>query len=523
MNNGPNFQNPLSIHESITKFHDKVEELFQKQPTTLIGLIYRKLTFTPLDKTNEEICSLFNESTLIAKKILEEMEVKSHKFLNLDFLREKLRNNDFQIKTKKGGVFTHKDLEFFCNEMDRLFKKIYPHVEINPFKSTSPYTKMPKIVQNFFSPELKRLREDKQKASIEGMGDQEKKKTQRKIAKGGLAINLGRGVKANKGATGTLIIKDINGKPVGIHKVSEKDVPLWTRIKNIIKSIFGGQLSCLSKAHLAQPRSERAAYLVSRELGFGVAPSSLEATIQNKVGVFQVFVNKNKDRGAVSDVKNTVFELKKYKKPLTSIKNGNGEDQTLYPKGKDEDSYIEAEKEVTKHIRMIDQVDKKGMFYESELILFQKFAIFDYLIGNLDRHGLNWLITVSPDKKITSIRAVDNANAFPKKQPAKNSSAAKNQYAWKSFNIAEQEFTHIVKQFVKDNLNPDKIKNVIKVIKEDLKGNSEEDPGFLDNDMEELFIKRANVIFNLIEKNNQSPATLANISTLEEMESTTNK
>ena len=49
--------------------------------------------------------------------------------------------------------------------------------------------------------------------------------------------------------------------------------------------------------------------------------------------------------------------------------------------------------EAREHIKALES---KALFTEEEKLLFQKSAIFDFLIGNLDRHEDNWFVRVIP-------------------------------------------------------------------------------------------------------------------------------
>ena len=448
--------NQIPIENNLIKdFHSDILDLSKDKFSFKISQLYKKHISMSLDESD-----ISNKVKAVSLKASEILQNVPEDFRDRVALREKLKDVNFKLMSQDGTEISHEDIQCFCDDIDILFLKIYPKLEKNPFSNDSSQSKMPKNLQNYLSPELKKLRSEKQEQKMkvkqddftkEELIEKAEKRTQRKILKGQFAVSLGQGIKANKGATGTLIIKDINGKPVGVHKVSEKDVPILTRIKNLLKSIFGGQLSFLSKAHLAQPRSERAAYLVSRELGFDLAPPSAEATIQGKVGVFQVFISKEKKgSGVISEVKESLKEIKAHLEENNRLIQ-NEENGMDYPKGKGPDYYIEAadigkneKASGSNKIRVIDQIDsKKKGFTEAETTKFQKFTIFDYLIGNLDRHEQNWFVTVSPDKEITNIRAIDNANAFPKKQPGMGSLAARNRKnsIWQKKNLLKVQFS----------------------------------------------------------------------------------
>lgn len=476
----------------LSKFHANVEKLVNNEPTSKLGQICRRLIdfITPddlLTDRNQVLSSQIRNASSQAEAILQKMP---ENLQSSDALKERLSKSDqFQLTDGEGNVvLTHEELKQFCEDMDNLFKKVYPKITVKPFYENK--TKMPTLVQEYLSPEIKRLRQEK-RADPAKAQDQEHR-VQRKIAKGALAIDLGQGIKSNKGATGTLIISDINGKSVGVYKVSEKDVPILTRIKNAVKSFLWGQLSYLSKKNFAQPLAERAAYLLSSTLGFHVAPASALTELNGKTGVFQVFIHRNKKAesgyGAIADVKAATI--------LVTSKEGKR--RTI-----DEKKYVEAKDAV--------EVDSKEHFTEEEKNKFQQFIIYDYIIGNLDRHDENWFITISENMEMTDIKAIDNANAFPKKQPLKGAIATRNQYQWQTRNIAKEKFTDKSKRFVLENLTPEKIQEFVDKL-------NYEQPGFLDEDMEMLLKKRARVAQILVQKEGSTPQDLADCVSLQEME-----
>lgn len=89
------------------------------------------------------------------------------------------------------------------------------------------------------------------------------------------------------------------------------------------------------------------------------------------------------------------------------------------------------------------KLNGKEEFTENELNLFQIFIAFDFLLGNLDRHGDNWMFKESADGEINKIIPIDNANILPQKE--------KNYLNWKTLgwhisewnelNIAQKPFT----------------------------------------------------------------------------------
>lgn len=454
--------NHMVVDSSLTTFHDSVEKLYREQPKNIFASIYCRIIdwITGGDynqKLNQQIVDITAQAEKILKALPKDMQTP-----------ESLRN-------MQGS----KAQQQFCDDMDRLFKEIYPLTDSSPFSATN---KMPKLVQEYLSADIRNLRKEKALDPAKVMDDAHK--TERKIAKGKLAIAIGHGIKQNTGSTGTLIILDVNGKPVGIHKISKKDVPLTTRIRHLFRLLIGGQMSCLSNSDLAQPMSEKAAYIVSNGLGFNLAPPSKKETLKGYAGVFQVFINKEKSQGVSADIKEA--------KNIIAVR-------AISP-----NHYRQA-------VDIFPELEAKEVFTEKEKTLFQKLAIFDYLIGNLDRHEENWLVTFSDDNEITSIKAIDNANAFPKIQPEKGKTASKHQYEWKSLKIAGEQFTPEAVEFVRNAITFNNLQKIVQEIQKNC-------DNFLDEDMKLLLYTRQKAIYRLVcEESGKTPAGLASYSTEDEM------
>jgi hypothetical protein len=439
----------LSI-SSIHKFHEEVKDISRSQIRSRLGGLIRDIFdyFLPFvgRRTAEQIRSKVCDLTDNIGKFLEELPLDLR---DMQALRRMLSEKQSNILLPK------KELNTLLQDIHLLFGRVYPRLKESPF---SLERKMPKIVQDFLSPEMRRLRMEKQQDPTKTFDHEHC--IQRKIAKGKLAITLGYGFTKNKGTTGTWIVKDINTKPVGVYKVCWKDVSWFLWIKKLFQSIGGGQLHYLSKKVSAQPQTERAAFILSRRLGFHIVPPCSLVTLKRLKGAFQVFIRKEKQH-------------------------------------EPEYEYAEAQK-------VMEKMDSKLNFSEAENTTFQKFAIFDYLIGNLDRHDENWFITLSEENEIQTIKAIDNANSFPRKHPSKDAWGARNQYKWKETRLAQQTFTPQLIEFVQENLSIEKIKECLKSIKIDL-------PYFLDADMEALLMQRAAIILNIVKESEQTPAILANL------------
>ncbi|HEV8051921.1 MAG TPA: hypothetical protein VGP47_05455 [Parachlamydiaceae bacterium] len=306
---------PSDFGESISNFHDNVEKLYNEQPKNVFESIRRRFTTWSVVKSDKKISSEIASITKQAENILNKLPENIN---SLKSLHDQLDNKDLSQIKAGDDVITKEQLQGFCKDMDRLFKEIYPRAEISPF---SKVNKMPKPVQEYYSEDVRNLRMEKVKDPT--LVSKEEHKINRKIAKGKLAIDLGRGIKKNTGTTGTLIILDVNGKPMGIHKVSKQHVPLANKIQRFFRNLFGGQVSCLSNSDLAQPLAERASYILNKELKFDLAPASKIATLKELDGVFQVYISREKDQGILQDVKKAEIIVAEKSSVNTEVKGPN--------------------------------------------------------------------------------------------------------------------------------------------------------------------------------------------------------
>ncbi len=91
----------------------------------------------------------------------------------------------------------------------------------------------------------------------------------------------------------------------------------------------------------------------------------------------------------------------------------------------------------------------KKKYDDSELLLFQRMVILDFLLGNLDRKTDNWMIYVE-DNKIKNIGLIDNGNSFILKQPKTFRLASRNQYKWNKLEISKQNFLFGIRSYFKE-------------------------------------------------------------------------
>jgi hypothetical protein len=290
-------------------------------------------------------------------------------------------------------------------------------------------------------------------------------KTLSKIAKMNLLFHLGVHGSSNKGATGTVLIKDLKGRILGVFKPDSVYAPMATKIHNAFKKI-GGQLSLLSNKKLAQPTAEYVAYRLDRFFNLKSVPSSKITDLGSSKGVFQL---------AASTAKKT------------------------------RDLEVEPSPKIGKRLKEAKDVTtilNKNSFTSPELELFQRFAIHDFLIGNLDAHAENWFIDLKGDE-ITGIIGIDKANSWLKKNPRSGDFRSHNQYKWGEFNIANQPFTDSMRTLMR-TITDDQLIAFINEMNLDC-------PRFFDKKIRSLALQRAQAIRIIANKANSTPADLGKI------------
>lgn len=257
---------------------------------------------------------------------------------------------------------------------------------------------------------IERLRREKIKSS--SLRHDADHRLERKAAKAELSclMNQDAMVSTGKGVNGSQFVK-FKGKKIGVFK-SIPDVAQGTFL-NIVNPF--GQQAYLNRGTMAQAAAERAAYLLAKELNHQLltVPAVKIMDLDGKKGCFAVF-----EKGIPAD-------------------------------------------------QIIQEIDGKSSFSRKEINIFQIFIIFDYLLGNLDRHLENWLIKVI-NNCMGAIYPIDHANSFPLKKPNwLNLNAAKNVYKWKELELAKFPLTKEIKSFIEGKITDEMIQKVIQSIDED--------------------------------------------------------
>ena len=222
----------------------------------------------------------------------------------------------------------------------------------------------------------------------------------------------------SKGLNGAKIIsipKETGGlKPVGIFKGISED-PLYKKML--------GQASLLleSRDGLAKARAEIIAYYLAKHLGFEHTQES------DKFGKLYVpeaiMLNLNGEPGVF------VQFLSGYTDPDHS--------QELFAKAHEN---------------------------QDELRNFQMLVIYDFLIGNLDRHEDNLFVRKDSNNSFEILRFIDQGNTFPFKSPLQGSISGRNMYKWTNLPVAKLPFLPEIQEHIIQYLNPKYYSEAIKKI-----------------------------------------------------------
>lgn len=407
-------------------------------------------------------------------------------------LGKKLKDRNWNPPAQSG--LSRRDLQDFHARATKLFYHVIPKLEESPYDKDH---KMPKEVQHYLLKDLREARIKKRGGTIHAttVGSDPvtlaAEKAKRQALKNELARTLGHGIEGAKGVTGTKRLRDINKKYVGIEKLGSFSGSILKVMGIFVRILVGDQNYYLSRRKNAQVESEEASYQLANLMELhDLVPTSISKIISSRSidvqekKLFQSFIKgKKKPRAVVTMVSMDVQEA--HKSHTGSFK--------LVDPHRDPNKYIEFK-------QIMEVWNKKDKFSESEKTLFQKFILFDYAIGNLDRHAENWFVTLDANGTITSIKAIDNANSFPIIAPKPG--AMRKQYQWKDLAIAKEPFTPEAKKFMENRFGKAWIVFYVTTIKKNL-------PNFFHGDMEKLFRQRASRIREEAKKPLASPASLA--------------
>ena len=233
---------------------------------------------------------------------------------------------------------------------------------------------------------------------------------------GKLADKLGVKMLGQKGATGSIKLRDVKGKGVAIFKsMNEANDRVVRKIEKRAKSFFGitrpTQLLAGGQGTSKQV-AEVVSYDLAENLGFkDIVPETVFGEVEGKIGSIQKF--------------------------------GKG-----FVEAKEQEKLINSD-------RFTPEAREKVM----------KMCVLDYLIGGLDTHAENWMVKVGFDENqeeiITDIIKIDNGNSFPERHPKVNDVVIrKNQFSWGTFPFAKNPPSDELKKMI-NNITVDEWHNAL--------------------------------------------------------------
>jgi hypothetical protein len=226
------------------------------------------------------------------------------------------------------------------------------------------------------------------------------------IAKAKLSIKLGYGVTvAKNGANGAQIIKDLEGKPVGVFKSAPK--LKWYQVGERLKQRFGQARLLNKKDELAQQFAEVAAHRFDDVFGFHLAPAAAMVKLSKKEGAFLAFLGGYQ-------------ELKDCEKKLQA----------------------------------------RNTYDPNEKVLWQRMCLYNFLIGNLDPHNENIFVRMYKQGHLNEVRMIDHGNSFIEYNPAAWG-AKGNQGHWGTYKISKEAFEPEVLDFIKNQLTSEKLESFV--------------------------------------------------------------
>jgi len=331
--------------------------------------------------------------------------------------------------------------------VQKLFFEVVPSLKSEDARaSIQELVAKNKGLQNYLDSELRNCRKAKVKSPH--LIHDPHHTLSRKIAKARFALKLGLGTEAaGTGLSGSEFVRGINGKRLGLFKVTMDKTNMTKWLNDCVLPYFwSNQPYYLKSGPKAGVEAEEAAYVVSSSAGFGrLVPPTMVMSFNDVVGSFQLMAKKE-----IGD-------------------------------------------NITEFENIIDEFEQRESYKSEEVNLFQNFAVYDYLINNLDRHHGNWIVeytNVDGEVELKRIHAIDHDRAFSVENPGGSSRGSKNQYKWKSLKIAGEEITSETKRFIQQNLQVNQIEGVIEQVMQNV-------PGFLTDSMKKQIYQKAAVLWKI--------------------------
>jgi len=290
---------------------------------------------------------------------------------------------------------------------------------------------------------------------------------ERRIAKAKLAFKLGfRGELAGTGMGGATFLYGVNQKRLGVFKVTKEHQSHWKNFHDgPLSYVMHNQAYYVSSKKEAAVQAEEAAYLVSSRAGFGdLVPPTKVVDLGGVTGSFQLVADKT-----------------------------TGE-------------------EVIEFSGIVESFESRDTYTAEEIQMFQFFAVFDYLINNLDRHDRNWLVEYSKEGgevRLHKIHAIDHDRAFVHTTPSSRR-GLRSHYRWKKLKIAKEPMTVETKDFISANLGQEQLLGVLTTVMQSIEG-------FMSPEMVEKMSEKVAILQKMVTLDDVSLEDLGNIRTDDEI------
>ncbi|KAK6174357.1 hypothetical protein SNE40_017652 [Patella caerulea] len=256
-----------------------------------------------------------------------------------------------------------------------------------------------------------------------------------------------------KGSSGTYLIKDTEGKTIGVFKPKDEEPygqlnPKWTKWmqKLCCPCCFGRSCLVLNQGYL----SEAGASLVDQKLLLNIVPKTKVVKLASKTFNYNAL-----DRTKVTVKKNIGDNMPSVAKHFKRL--------GLPPKVGSFQLFVNGYKDADYWLRRFDNEALPESTAKKFQHLFERLVVLDYIIRNTDRGNDNWLIKYEPasadqgdeewsmvENPEISIAAIDNGLAFPYKHPDEWRAYP---YHWAWLPQAKVPFSDEIKELVLPQLN----------------------------------------------------------------------
>lgn len=422
---------------------------------------------TPLDKNTQSLIQQVKNQINI-RKLKNEFSTETGLIKNLD--EEELAQKITYLKESKTKLSQLGDFESqlntwinhlenhlkFIREVRQAHEKKLIDLGENPQDKISELRQDEKLMERYEKVQTYRT----EKAENKELKSDPEHVLKRSVAKAKFAYQLGvKPTFPGAGVHATYFMRSTTGKTLGVFKESDLRVSVMRGLwRNFSARIGIGQEHILNKGKYVQIAGEKAAYIIKQKM--------------------------EKKAGHKFD-----FDLAPVK--VSSFSNLSSEES-----GKKKGAFLVFCKNVNLANEVISSVNKTS-FEKDEVVRCHLAFLYDFLLGNLDRHTKNYMIGISEDK-ISKVLLIDNSNILPVEDPKfHNITANKARFAWKKLNIAQLEIPQEVKdiylklledpaKFVEDLFEDDDGINKNPEIEKLLELDRTENPELFDSSSDEL-------------------------------------